>query len=51
MTEGHFFRYVRTKLAAQMQLRMVPEVRFIYDEAAERGEEVRLLHSPTRLVA
>ena len=35
-------RYVRTKLAAQMQLRMVPEVRFIYDEAAERGEEVCL---------
>jgi ribosome-binding factor A len=35
--------YVRTKLAAQMQLRMVPEVRFIYDEAAERGEEVLAL--------
>lgn len=35
--------YVRTKLASQMQLRMVPEVRFIYDEAAERGEEVLAL--------
>lgn len=34
------FRYVRTRLAKQMQLRSVPEIRFYHDDAAQTGEEV-----------
>lgn len=39
-------RYVRTKLAKQMQLRQVPEIRFYHDDAAESGEEVPLRPPP-----
>ena len=33
-------RYVRKKIGASMKLRLTPEIRFIYDEANERGERV-----------
>ena len=41
-------RYVRTKLAGQMRLRMMPEIRFMNDDAAERGEQVGSFQSCPR---
>ena len=35
--------YVRTQIAHNMNLRLAPEIRFLEDEAALRGAEVRML--------
>ena len=34
-------RYVRKRIGQTMSLRLTPEIRFIYDEAHDRGERVR----------
>ena len=34
-------RYVRKKIGSSMSLRLTPEIRFVYDEAHDRGERVR----------
>lgn len=36
-------RYVRKRIGQTMSLRLTPEIRFIYDEAHDRGERVRHL--------
>jgi ribosome-binding factor A len=36
-------KYVRSGIAKRMALRMAPDIRFISDEALERGTEVRQL--------
>ena len=44
-----YYRYVRTKLAGQMRLRAMPEIRFFNDDAAEQGEQVSLYLEPSKL--
>lgn len=42
-------RYVRKRIGQTMSLRLTPEIRFIYDEAHDRGERVRhLMTLPAR---
>lgn len=38
--ESIVYRYVRRQIGERVRLRLTPEVRFVHDEAVERGERV-----------